>query len=142
MDLRGVVEPPIAERAAIRASDDQIAQLSDLVDQATSEIARGVDPQRYVELDVAFHLTLAQMTMNPMLEKLLKLTNEWMAPSRRISLETEHRIRTSLAAHRLILQAIQQRDPEAASREMGRHINDILIVIAGGDQQFPTGGRL
>lgn len=139
MDLRGVIEPPIAERAAIRASDDQITRLSDLVDQATSETTRGVDPQRYVELDVAFHLMLAQMTMNPMLEKLLRVTNEWMAPSRRTPLETEHRIRTSLAAHRLILQAIQQRDPEAASREMGRHINDILILIAGSDQHYPTG---
>ncbi len=142
MDLRGVIEPPIAERAAVRASDDQIAQLSDLVDQATAEMSRGVDPQRYVELDVAFHLTIAQMTMNPMLEKLLRVTNEWMAPSRRTPLETERRIRTSLAAHRLILHAIQQRDPQAASLEMGRHINDILIVISASSQHDPSEGRL
>ena len=130
MDLRGVIEPPIAERAATRATAEQVLRLADLVAQAADEIERGVDPQRYVELDVAFHLSLAQMTANPLLERLLSVTHEWMAPSRRESLETENRIRRSLAAHRLILDAVQRHDPAAAAREMSAHINDILTVIA------------
>ncbi|KQU70174.1 FadR/GntR family transcriptional regulator [Phycicoccus sp. Root101] len=137
MDMRGVIEPPIAERAATRASTDQIERLADLVAQAADEIDRGVDPQRYVELDVAFHLTLARMTANPLLERLLTVTHEWMAPSRRSSLETETRIHRSLAAHRRILDAVQRHDPAAASREMTAHINDILTVIAG-DGPTPT----
>jgi len=131
MDLRAVIEPPIAERAASRATLDQVDRLRDLVELATSAVREGVAPERYVELDVAFHLALAEMTGNPLLERLLGLANEWMAPSRRSVLQTERRIRASIHAHRAILDAVERHDADAAHREMEAHVADILALIVG-----------
>lgn len=133
MDLRAVVEPPIAERAAQRANPAQIAELKDLVDTAIRETRDGVATERYISLDIAFHTCLARMTQNPMLEQLLTVTNEWMSPSRRTVLQTDRRIRRSLAAHRLIVDAVEGRDSVAAKAEMATHLEEILEVIIQDD---------
>ncbi|MEO6470168.1 MAG: FadR/GntR family transcriptional regulator [Aeromicrobium sp.] len=133
MDLRAVVEPPIAERAAQRANSAQIAELRDLVETAVRETRDGVAPERYISLDIAFHTCLARMTQNPMLEQLLTVTNEWMSPSRQTVLQTDRRIRRSLAAHRLILYAVEARDSAAAKAEMSTHLEEILELIVQDD---------
>jgi DNA-binding FadR family transcriptional regulator len=129
MDLRAAVEPPIAERAASRGTPDQVSELSGLVDQAMGEFRGGVARERYIELDVAFHTCLARMTQNAMLERLLAVTHEWMAPSRSTELASDRRIRSSLRAHRAILEAVQRHDPESARDEMALHIEEILLMI-------------
>lgn len=131
MDLRAVVEPPIAERAASRATKDQVQRLQALVDQATREFAAEGALEHLAQLDVDFHTSLAQMTGNPILERLLAVTNGWMAPSRSQQLQSHRRIRSSLNAHRLILDAVQRRDPLAARTQMATHIEEILVVITG-----------
>jgi len=131
MDLRAVVEPPIAERAASRAGADQVRELRELLEQAEREHADGVRGERYTELDLAFHACLARMTQNPMLERLLAVTHEWMAPSRSPALESDQRIRRSLSAHRAILDAIERSDAHRAREEMDKHIDEILQTITG-----------
>lgn len=134
MDLRAVVEPPIAERAAARGSSSQIKDLGDLVTKAEREQARD-DPsiERFIALDVGFHTALARMTHNPMLERLLSITNEWMGPSRSHALQTRRRVECSVAAHRQIFEAVQARDPALANRRMRLHLEDILAIITGDD---------
>ena len=130
MDLRAVVEPPIAERAASRATPEQVRELRSLVDDA--ERARHEEsPERYSELDVAFHACLGRMAQNPMLDRLIAVTQEWMAPSRSPALTSEARIRRSLAAHHAILDAVERSDPRMAREEMDRHIQEILQTIIG-----------
>lgn len=129
MDLRAAVEPPIAERAALRGTSDQVEKLGRLSDQAMHEFRQGVARERYVELDVAFHSCLARMTQNAMLERLLAVTHEWMAPSRSNQLASERRIRSSLNAHRAILEAVEQHDAASAREEMALHIEEIQIMI-------------
>ena len=129
MDLRAAVEPPIAERAASRGTSDQVEELRRLIDQAMQEFREGVARERYIELDVAFHTCLARMTQNAMLERLLAVTHEWMAPSRRTELASDRRIRSSLNAHRSIFEAIQRHDATSARDEMALHIEEILLMI-------------
>src|SRR3954452_1246752 len=61
MDLRSVVEPPIAERAAARGTADEVEALRVLVEEGATA-ALGGEPAfgRYVVLDVEFHLALAR----------------------------------------------------------------------------------
>lgn len=129
MDLRAVIEPPMAERAASRATADQRRELRDLLAQSVREHRDGVPPARYIELDIAFHTCLARMTQNTMLDRLLRVTQEWMAPSRTPALESEERIRSSLSAHRAIAEAVDLQDSTAARDEMAKHIEEILLMI-------------
>jgi DNA-binding FadR family transcriptional regulator len=91
------------------------------------------DYARYVELDVEFHLALARMTHNPLLGRLLEVTNEWMAPSRQSALQSTRRVEASLAAHKKICAAVADRDPDRASAAMREHLDQIqrLIVPRG-----------
>ena len=130
MDLRAVVEPPITERAAARGTSAEVEALRVLVDD--SEAAAHGDEKnyaRYVELDVEFHLALARMTHNPFLDRLLQVTNEWMAPSRQSAVQSTRRILASLAAHKLIFAAVADRDPDRASAAMREHLDQIQRII-------------
>jgi GntR family transcriptional regulator, transcriptional repressor for pyruvate dehydrogenase complex len=130
MDLRAVVEPPIAERAAARGTAAEIADLQTLLDDAEAAAREG-EPAfgRYAVLDVEFHLSLARMTHNPLLDRLLQVTNEWMAPSRQSALQSTRRIDISLLAHKKIFAAVTARDPAAAAAAMREHLDQIQRLI-------------
>jgi GntR family transcriptional regulator, transcriptional repressor for pyruvate dehydrogenase complex len=130
MDLRAVVEPPIAERAAARGTSSQIKALGALVDQAEAlQLQAEPSVESFIALDIAFHTALARMTQNEMLERLLALTNEWMGPSRSRTLQTERRVHRSVAAHRQIFDAVRRRDAHQANIMMTLHLDDILSII-------------
>lgn len=135
MDLRSVVEPPISERAAARGTPAEVTALSDLVaDGEAAAKQGGAGYDRYVALDVEFHLALARMTHNPLLDRLLQVTNEWMAPSRESTLQSARRIQASLSAHKKIYAAIAARDPGGAAAAMREHLDEIqrLIIARNG----------
>jgi DNA-binding FadR family transcriptional regulator len=134
MDLRAVVEPPIAERAAARGTSAQVHALRELLEESEAAAQQGQrDYARYAVLDIEFHLALARMTHNPLLDRLLQVTNEWMAPSRQTALQSAQRIETSLAAHKRIFATVADRDPDRAAAAMREHLDQIqrLIVPRG-----------
>lgn len=131
MDLRAVVEPPITERAAARGTSAEIADIQALLDDSAAAAQEGETAfERYAILDVEFHLALARMTHNPLLSRLLQVTNEWMAPSRQSALQSTRRIEVSLQAHKKIFSAVAARDPAAASTAMREHLDQIQRLIA------------
>jgi GntR family transcriptional repressor for pyruvate dehydrogenase complex len=130
MDLRAVVEPPIAERAAARGTPAEVEALRALLEDGEAAAEGGVKAsRRYAVLDVEFHLALARMTHNPLLDRLLAVTNEWMAPSRQTALQSARRIEVSLAAHKKIYAAVAGRDPDGAAAAMGEHLDQIQRLI-------------
>jgi GntR family transcriptional regulator, transcriptional repressor for pyruvate dehydrogenase complex len=134
MDLRAVVEPPIAERAAARGTSTEVEALQALLEESRTAAHRGQPGfARYAVLDVEFHLALARMTHNPLLDRLLEVTNEWMAPSRQTALQSSRRIEVSLAAHQKIYTAVADRAPDRAGAAMREHLEQIqrLIVPRG-----------
>ena len=130
MDLRAVVEPPISERAAARGTSAEVEALRHLVDEGEVVASGGQQAYaRYVELDVEFHLALARMTHNPFLDRLLQVTNEWMAPTRQNTLQSARRVEVSLAAHKKICAAVADREPERAAAAMREHLDQIQRII-------------
>jgi len=134
MDLRAVVEPPITERAAARGTAEEVEALRRLIaDGEAAAHGAEQDFARYVELDVEFHLALARMTHNPFLDRLLQVTNEWMAPTRQNTLQSSRRIEASLAAHKNICAAVADREPERAAAAMREHLDQIQrLIVPGG----------
>lgn len=133
MDLRAVVEPPITERAAARGTAAEVEALRALLEDGEDAAQGGAGAyRRYAVLDVEFHLALARMTHNPLLDKLLAVTNEWMAPSRQAALQSARRIEVSLAAHQRIYAAVAGRDPDGAAAAMREHLHQIQRLIVPG----------
>lgn len=129
MDLRAALEPPIAGRAASRATPRDIERLASI--HAAMRASRSAS--RTAELDVEFHHEIGRATHNPLLVKLVEVTSEWMAPSRNRPLQSRQRRGRSLAAHGEILDAIAAHDPDAAASAMSQHIADVnqLLVDEG-----------
>ncbi|MGW5680277.1 FadR/GntR family transcriptional regulator, partial [Streptomyces sp. NPDC003860] len=128
MDLRSAVEPPVAARAAVRATDGDLQHLADLLSRAEAERERD-NRTALIELDGAFHVAVAKAAHNPMLTRLLEATNEWVGPSRDPQYQSTERLATSLRAHRRILAAIISHDSEAAAQAMADHLVEVQKMI-------------
>jgi GntR family transcriptional repressor for pyruvate dehydrogenase complex len=122
MELRSVIEPPIAALAAGRVTARDVEQLRALVE----EMERETDLDRYAELDRSFHHAISVYTHNPLFAQLTALIATEIAPSRRRSLQTPARRQASSAAHRRIFEAIAAHDPVAAETEARAHIDTVL----------------
>ncbi|MFI6284031.1 FadR/GntR family transcriptional regulator [Streptomyces sp. NPDC051018] len=128
MDLRSAVEPPVAARAAVRATESDLQQLAALLSQAELERDRE-NLAALIELDGAFHVAVARAAHNPMLTRLLEATNEWVGPSRDPQYQTTERLVASLRAHRRILAALIGHDSDAAAQAMADHLSEVQGMI-------------
>ncbi|MFT4232216.1 MAG: FadR/GntR family transcriptional regulator [Leucobacter sp.] len=126
MELRAIVEPPIARITASRATPRDLAQLRELVEAMEVDVTK----ERYAELDRAFHQAIAQYTHNPLLALINERIAQQIAPSRASRYQTRARRSASSVAHRRIYEAIAKRDCEAAEQEARAHVLDISKQIA------------
>jgi GntR family transcriptional repressor for pyruvate dehydrogenase complex len=125
MELRAIIEPPIARIAAGRVSSRDLAQLEELVRAMEIDVTK----ERYAELDRAFHQAIAQYTHNPLLAFLNERIANEIAPSRASRYQTKARRSASSAAHRRIYEAIAAHngaEAEAAARD---HVISISAQI-------------
>lgn len=72
MDLRAAIEPPIAARAAVRATRADIRRLAELI----AAIDEGVPRSAAARLDAEFHAAVAAASHNQLLSRLHELTSE------------------------------------------------------------------
>jgi len=120
-ELRLIVEPSVAGLAARRATAANLLQLQDVLDASQGPLTAA----RSVELDLEFHLLLAQAARNPLLSTLHGLMADWTLPVRRRSHATKAARASSLAGHRAIYTAVEAHDADAATAAMREHLTDI-----------------
>jgi GntR family transcriptional regulator, transcriptional repressor for pyruvate dehydrogenase complex len=137
MDLRAAIEPPIAARAAERRTARDIDRLRSLL--VAMERERSV--RQAAELDVLFHQAIARATHNPLLVQLLASASEWIDESRRERVLSRRRRTHSIAAHRELLDRIEDRDPEGAAEAMSRHIAAVNRLLREDEEQDHTSDR-
>jgi GntR family transcriptional repressor for pyruvate dehydrogenase complex len=76
LEARRLIEPQVARLAHERASEEDLAPLERTIDLMREIVARGYRPEdedRFLQLDVQFHLALARAAGNPTLETLLRI---------------------------------------------------------------------
>lgn len=127
MDLRHVIEPGVAARAAQRATAGQVQRLSEIIASSSSDSTPGL--QQSLSADVEFHEALASLTCNPLLVDLFASLRSHLTTSRSIGLQSERRQQMSLAAHRSILDAITRHDRVAAEQAMADHLDEIEALV-------------
>lgn len=130
MDLRAVIEPPIASRAAQRRSYDEMEQLRLPLEAAEIELSSDEpSAERIQQFDVQFHTAIAAMTHNTMLLRLMEVTSDWASPSRKLSVQTRKRMTSSIHAHRRIFDAITAENAELAAATMRDHISEVSVFV-------------
>lgn len=141
-EARLLVEPPIARLAARRARPEDVERLQYVVRQQETALQRRGN---YGPFDLQFHRSVAECARNlplkVLMDALSDLTVEVVA-GLNLSTGTQHQVCDS---HRLIADAIEQRDEEAASRLMLKHVAQIQSrlgrLLARRRRAQPVAGR-
>lgn len=133
MDFRAAIEPPIAARAAARATARDVRALHEIV----TGMERAADSE-HKALDEAFHAAVARAAHSSLFVKLLDITADWLSTTRHITLQSPRRWQASLAAHRKIAAAIAAHDAERGAAAMAEHIDNVNRLLA---EQLPEDAR-
>jgi GntR family transcriptional repressor for pyruvate dehydrogenase complex len=126
LDVRRMLEPPLAARAALNATDAEIAHLQDVLRRQQQKVRRG---EPTVEEDSDLHYSIALASRNSVMRKVVDLLMDLLRESRTRSLQVEGRLERSLAGHRRIVLAIQRHDPRAAEEAMQLHLQQISDLV-------------
>ena len=126
IDFRKMLEPPLSARAATHATEDELAEMEEILHRQETRFRAG---ELAIEEDSEFHYAIAMASGNSVVLKVLDVLMDLLRDTRERSLQTEGRPHKSLAGHRKILAAIKKRDAEAAKAAMRRHIEDVEEIV-------------
>jgi GntR family transcriptional regulator, transcriptional repressor for pyruvate dehydrogenase complex len=126
LDVRKMLEPALAGRAAQRASAEDIDRLESILRRQEEKTRRG---EPAVEEDSEFHYAIALAARNGVVRRVLDVLMDLLRESRARSLQVRGRPERSLAGHRRILRAIRRREPKAAEAAVRRHLEEIEGIL-------------
>lgn len=124
-EMRILLEERLARHAASLAKLDDITRLHALADQMEAAWAQG-DLVANVEADWAFHRHIAGKTTNTLLAKTYERFTALLTETQRqpIPFTPDARMSESIAEHRCIIAALNDREPDTAERAMATHIRN------------------
>ena len=112
-DVRLMLEPSIASLAAQNRTDEEVEQLAEYCDAVREKIEAGED---YLIEDMRFHWFLAKCSHNMVVEPLMPIIDAAVISIANIT-------------HKEILDAVRDRDPQAARSAMSVHLDTNRIFI-------------
>jgi DNA-binding FadR family transcriptional regulator len=125
VDVRAVLEPLSARRAAERATPREKQLLAEVVADDADTV------EAYTLLDTRFHIAVAAAGGNPLLRELVERAREdffawandlWFHMDLRARDDVQQELNRSIAEHRPIAAAITAGDPDEAERLMRDHV--------------------
>jgi DNA-binding FadR family transcriptional regulator len=142
-ELRQMIEPQAAAMAARRAGQAEIGR----IEQAYRGMEEaGNDSELWIDPDLRFHQAIIRATGNELLWPLGAIIETALATSFRLSSAHWDGPIHSLPLHRAILDAIRERDPEAAHAAMQRLLadaaNDVRRALADKRAKAPKRGAV
>lgn len=116
-DIRMLVEPAIAEMAALNATNEDIEKMRYYSKKVEKNVANGEDHHKN---DVLFHTAIANSTNNLVVPNLIPIINRSIKAITDVAYKELAEL--SIEHHREILEAISNHDPIAARDAMLLHI--------------------
>jgi GntR family transcriptional regulator, transcriptional repressor for pyruvate dehydrogenase complex len=121
-ELREILEPEFTALAAARIEEQQLAMMREAIDLMDRSMK---DPEAYIEADLDFHLALAEAAANPLILSLLDSIVGILRVQRLGVFSVTGGPQRGQMHHKLILKAIEQRDPSKAHKAMRAHMQQI-----------------
>lgn len=123
-EFRLAVEPLAARRAAVRATPELVAELTELNDQmaTTAEIGR------FRQADLRFHLRIAEAAEAPLVRHAVEEARAALFLPFQL-LELEEMRERSVPQHAEIADAIAAGEPERAAAAMERHVRGTVETV-------------
>ncbi len=122
LDVRRMFEPAVARVAAVRATEEDFADLERILNAQRRKLKSG--GLAIVE-DTAFHAALARSTGNRVVMSNMSTLNDLLVESRKLALKQKGRSERSIQGHEAVVAALRCRDAGRAERAMYNHIDQI-----------------
>lgn len=129
LEARQMIEPGLAALAAAKATDAELAALQGWLERSAEAVG---DEKAFLRVDLELHDLIASAARNHIISHLMaSLTRLGMASRQRTGASLAVR-QQSHAEHRAIVEALLQRDGEAAAAAMQRHLCNIQHSLSDG----------
>jgi len=125
IEAREALESKLAELAAVRRTEEDLARIDSALDVMARDIEAG---GRGVEGDERFHAAVTAAGHSALLQRLMSEISDLIKETRIESLSQPGRPQESLAGHRRIAEAIRDRDPAGAAAAMRDHVEKVSDV--------------
>lgn len=124
LEIRLMIEPQIAARAAAKATSDDIRQLNQLCREVEDLIQSG---QNHLHKDIQLHTKIAESIDNLVIPNLIPIINTAIA----VFIDVTHNElrQETIDTHRQIIRAIEAREPQKAHDAMVKHLIHNLDTI-------------
>ena len=120
LQVREAIEPSIASLAAANRTKEDLAELTAITQKLEDAYA---NVPVYLAENVNWHVAVAAASHNELLKAFLTAISSLIFKASAIENFATEEVRTQvIKAHRRILDAIVERDADAASRRMARHL--------------------
>jgi DNA-binding FadR family transcriptional regulator len=119
-EMREIVEPAAAASAARHRNVIQLKRMQ----VAFEDMEAAHDPEAWTSADIDFHEAILAATGNELLISLFSVIETALSSYFTMSAHTATNFKYSLPQHRMVLQAIKDKDPEAAQKAMLKVISD------------------
>jgi GntR family transcriptional repressor for pyruvate dehydrogenase complex len=126
LDVRRMIEPGLAARAAANATEEEMRYMAAVLERHEAKLGRG---EEAVDEDSEFHYAIAMAARNAVVLRVLDVLMDLLRESRSRSLQVPGRPKRSFDGHRRILRAIQRRDPKAAEAAVQKHLQEIEDIV-------------
>ena len=126
LDVRRIIEPPLAGRAALHATAGQIDEMAHILERQKEKVLRG---EISIEEDGEFHYQIALAADNSVVLRIVDVLMDLLRGTREQSLQTAGRAEKSLAGHRRILAALKKHHPAASEAAMRQHLEEIEHIV-------------
>jgi GntR family transcriptional regulator, transcriptional repressor for pyruvate dehydrogenase complex len=135
MHVRRVLEAESAQLAAQHATDRQLGRLEELLHGMAASLEK---PRDYLEMDLEFHVVVAEAASNPVLAQLVNLIRDIYTRYFEIVLRDPEMNKTSLGYHRRLYAALRDHDADAARQHILAHLSqaerDVLTLLNAEDE--------
>lgn len=125
LDAREALETKLAELAALRRTDEDLAEIDAALAEMAEQVAAG---QLGEDGDRRFHAAVTAAAHSGLLAEFMHTIAGPIAESRHESLQQRHRPPRSLDQHRRIAAAVRAGDAKAAVRAMRKHLETVSRV--------------
>jgi GntR family transcriptional regulator, rspAB operon transcriptional repressor len=126
--IRESLECAAVRLAATRAHGADLAALGGLVRRQTEVVEHG-DYERFAVLDDEFHAALCELAGRPVAWEVAQRVKGHLNRVRRLSLPQPNYLDEMVAEHRLVLDALDRHDPDAAESALRHHLRMVLSAL-------------
>ena len=134
--IRESLECAAVRLAATRAEPGDIAALAGFV-RRQAEVSEHGDHERFAVLDDEFHAAICQMAGHSVAWEVAQRVKGHLNRVRRLSLPQPRYLEEMVAEHRLVLDALAERDPDAAEQTLRHHLRMVLSALPAIREQHP-----